>query len=328
MSTLKFRFVFNRKTGANTSGRGGTKGADNFARLVVQDVAFTYSEALYDKLRRDIAQRMTTDIDRELQHMAGLFMKNVIGIGGRNRGPNGTMTAVAPKAAGFTQSLAAATNNFGGWARRSAAYLRWRHRRDWKSRSERHKSDRGIDPPWFRRNKPSVLDKMRSAGTWTSAYGGFSVSVKRWEQFKLSDPAVRGYDGTRLAGTKGGHTRVGVGTIRVQAMRRITPEMLPASDGGALNNFGSRPQGSGLLSLLGSDVANRLGGDPKHVPFRPTIQPFLGFFLSRQLPNAVLKRLEQGFDAKLLNDGTGSAGRREGAKATAAKRAGGIIPHF
>jgi hypothetical protein len=39
----------------------------------------------------------------------------------------------------------------------------------------------------------------------------------------------------------------------------------------------------------------RLGGNPHTVPFRPTIQPFLGYFLTRAMPNAVFKRIEQGF---------------------------------
>lgn len=330
MSTIRLRFVFNRMTGKNSIEPGGSKGVENFSRYLVREIAFGYSDGLYNKLKQDIGSRMKADIQRELNHMSRMFMGSVIGIAGLNRGPTGRMTSVAPKAEGFSQSLSVSPNMFGGWTRRSSKYLRWRQRKDWKSKTERHKSDRGIDPPWFRRNSPSVLDKMKSAGTWTGAYGGFAVGINRHTSFSTSDPAARAYDGARIPGTRGGVGKVGVATIRVDAMSRITPDMLPALAGGGLGDFGANPRRSGLLSKLGSDVANRLGGDPQgnRVPFRPTIQPFLGFFLTRQVPNAVLKRITQGVDGKLLRDGTGSAGKAFGARRTAMLRDAGVIPKF
>jgi hypothetical protein len=93
-------------------------------------------------------------------------------------------------------------------------------------------------------------------------------------------------------------TKIAIATIRVQAMTRITPGMLPALGGGGLGDFGSNARGSGLLAMLGERVAWRLGGNPQTVPFRPTIQPFLGYFLTRAMPNAVFKRIEQGFQGQ------------------------------
>ena len=75
-----------------------------------------------------------------------------------------------------------------------------------------------------------------------------------------------------------------------------------------MGSYGANPRRSGLLALLGPQTAWRLGGNPRTVPFRPTVQPFLAYFLTRQLPNAVFKRIEQGLAGR-LNDSTGSAGR-------------------
>lgn len=318
MSNLRIRFVFNHHTKTSSVGKGGSKGVENFSRYIVRQVAFAYSDGLYKKLQRDISRRIKGDIDKELAHMAKLFMSNVVGISGYNRGPTGNMTSLAPKTPGFTQSVSSATNIFGGWAKRSPKYLRWRGRNDYSS---------GGNPSWFRRNSPSVLDKLRAAGTWTGAYGGFVVGVHRHTTFNYNDTGARAFDNARLGGTKGGAGKVGVATIRVDAMSRITPAMLPAVGGGALNDFGANPRRSGLLLKLGQGVANRLGGDPQgnRVPFRPTIQPFLGFFLTRQLPNAVLGRVTQGLDGR-LRENIGSAGTVDGAGKLAALRAAGRIP--
>ncbi|WP_037500737.1 hypothetical protein [Sphingomonas jaspsi] len=297
MSSFRLRFRFNQQSKASTKGLGGTRGGDNFSRVIVEDVAFSYSEGLFKKLKADIGGRIHGDVDKELAHMARMFMSGVVGIAGRNRGATGILTAKSPKADMFNESLYVPVRSVAGtWPRRSPDYLKWRKRRE-----------DGGDPSWFHR-KGNVLAKLASAKTWTSAYGGITVTVKRHTSFGPSDPAARGFN-TRLGGTRGGNARVGVATIRVDAMGGITPAMLPATGGGALGDFGANPRSNGLLDKLGDDIAYRLGGDPLRVPFRPTVQPFLAFFLTRQLPNAVFKRIEQGLDGKLLNDNTGSAGR-------------------
>jgi hypothetical protein len=226
------------------------------------------------------------------------------------------MTSKAPAAAGFKGSLYEPVRGVvGDWKARSEPYMAWRAKRG-----------EGKPAPWFRRNFPSVLDRLNSTATWTTAFGGISVTLKRTTSIGPRDPLARGF-GTRLKGLTKGNARVGVATIRVEAMRRITTSMLPALGGAPLGSFGSNPQASGLLSLLGDDIANRLGGNPNTVPFRPTIQPFLGFFLTRQLPNAVFKRIQQGVGGR-LHDGTGSGGRTVGKAGTERLRAAGVIPKF
>jgi hypothetical protein len=296
------RFVFNRRAGGKVQElQGGSNRAENFSRVIYREAAFRFSEGLYTKLKTDISARIHSDIDRELDHMAHMFMYGVVGTPGRNRGPKGNLTTVAPTAEAMRHlSLNVPVKSLTGeWARRSPDYLR----------------SRGEDQRWFQRHNPSIVERMRSAKTWTTAYGGIAVTIKKHETFKPGDPAAAPHlaGPGLLKGTRGGNARIGVATIQVEAMKRITTEMLPAlAQQGKLNDYGSDPRGVGLLSLLGEQLAWRFGGNPATVPFRPTVQPFLSFFLKRQLPNAVLKRLEQGLQGR-LTDGVGSAGRAQGA---------------
>lgn len=295
MSTLRFRFSFNQRSKKLDYGPGGTRGAENFSRVLVRDVAFTYSERMWELLKSQVSSRMHADIDRELDHMAKMFMLGVVGIAGRNRGPSGQLTTVAPQSEGMAGvrpfSHIPVRSLTGDWTRRSPFYLR----------------DRGGDQAWFRRHG-GVLDKLSSAKTWTNAFGGVTVSMNKHTSMDANDPAAKAH--TPMRGTYAGQELFGVATIRVDAMRHITPAMLPAVGGGGMGQFGSNPRGSGLLALLGERAAWRLGGNPVTVPFRPTIQPFLGYFLTRQMPNAVMKRIEQGLaSSRWQHETANSAGR-------------------
>lgn len=281
MSSFRIRFKFNQQAGGKaTFGPGGTRGFENFSRVLVQDVTFSVGNNMFDLIKRTIEERMRGDIQRELSHTAAMFMSNVVGIAGRNRGPSGTLSTVAPESEamrGFPQLNGVFTRSLTGeWPRREPSYMA---------------SRRWAGDAWFQRTG-TVLGALRSAKTWTGAFGGISVSVSRHTDLERKDAGSAKLIQT---GYGGGDERLAICTIRVQAMNRITPSMLPALGGGGLGEYGSNPRSSGLLSLLGERAAWRLGGNPNNVPFRPTIQPFLGYFLTRQLPNAVFKRIEQGF---------------------------------
>jgi hypothetical protein len=318
MSTLRIRFSFNQQTGQYGRGAGGTKGADNFARVIINEVAIRASEGLWKKLQGDIRRRLHDDVTREVNHLARLLMVNVIGIPGRNLGPRGNIDAAAPASSGFSaRDLSVPTRNLvGDWARRSPGYL--------KSRGG------SSNAPWFQNGErgPSPLGTLGRGSTWTAAFGPISVSVKKLSTYAPNDAALKSIP-VRLGGTKGGSTRVVVATVRVAAMNRITTDQLASTGaGGALKAIGASPQSSGLLSKLGPSIAWRLGGNPARVPFRPTIHPFLSFFITRSLPNAVFKRMEQGLLGKGLSDGTGSGGRAVGAAKTQQLRASGVLPKF
>jgi hypothetical protein len=281
MSSFRIRFRFNHLKGGSTTSELRPRGFENFARVIVEDFAVSYGDKMFDLLKRTVQERMQADIERELDHMAQLFMTHVIGIAGRNRGPTGTLSTVAPESDAmkgmpglngtFVRSLT------GDWPRREPSYMQ---ARKWAGDA------------WFQRTG-AVLGGLRSPKAWTGAFGGITVSVNRHTSLNRKD-----LGSTKLVATnysRNTDTKIAIATIRVQAMTRITPGMLPALGGGGLGDFGSNPRGSGLLAMLGERAAWRLGGNPQTVPFRPTIQPFIGYFLTRAMPNAVFKRIEQGF---------------------------------
>lgn len=270
MTTVKLRFVINR----NAKGQfAGKQAIDRIPRALTTQIAFEYADRTFNVLRREVEARVESDIQRELAKTSQLLFKHVIGLAGRNLGPTGTLKTVAPQAEGFK-----APTQFGlrtTWARRSPRYMKRRA---------------GFGNAWFRRHHPSPLDRLRDPGFWTASFGDIKVTLKK------TGTTNRGTSIPMLGNSYATGKKIGVGTLRVEAMSKITPEMLPALGGSPINDYGAKPRSSGLLSMLGSDIANRLGGNPapNRVPFRPTIQPFLGFFLTRQMPNAVMRRIEQG----------------------------------
>jgi hypothetical protein len=297
MSTLRIRFTFNQQKGTRFVGQGGTKKFENFSRVLVQQLAFEYSDEYYDLLKTHIESQVKVDIQRELDNMARLFMLHVVGIAGRNRGPTGTLKTVSPKAglmAGIP-TQASLKSLAGDWPRRSPDYINWRLRH-------------GGTDEWFHR-QGHVLSALGSSKTWSAAFGGIAVSLSRHTK-----NSIRNLNLIQHNLPVGKKERTGIATLRVVAMNHITPGMLPALGGAGLGDYGSSPRKSGLLKMLGDPIAWRLGGNPITVPFRPTIQPFLGFFLTRAMPNAVARRIEQGFQKgrwtrKGVNENAGSAGR-------------------
>jgi hypothetical protein len=299
MSTLRIRFRFNQQSGKASVEPGG-KHFGNFSRVLVQQVAVQYGSRTLGLIRDHIESQIQTDVQRELDNMARLLMSHVVGVSGRNSGPTGALGTVAPESEEM-RDLGLQVKNVSlrglvrdGWTPRSPYYLKWRSRHDGNT-------------AWFRRHSPGRLDALRSGQTWSAAFGGIAVTVLKHTDLNQGEQS---FNMLKLPYGNPG-TRIGIATIRVAAMSRITPEMLPALAGGSLGNFGSNPQHAGLLSMLGDPIAWRLGGDPIRVPFRPTIQPFLGFFLTRALPNAVARRIEQGFSQSRWRwEDIGSAGRR------------------
>lgn len=292
MSSLRIRFKFNQQTGGKaTFGRGGTRGVDNFARVIVEEAAFQHGERVFELVKTQIISRLRNDVERELRHMAAMFMGSVVGAPARMRGPSGTLSTVAPVSdamSGYPQMSGYPVKGLvPSWTPRSSFYLAANR-----------------NNPWFQRDG-AVLSALANPKAWTTAFGPISVSVFRHRQLS----AAQGGKLKTVGHSFNFKEKISVAKIRVEALARITPDMLPAAGGGSLNDYGPNPRGNGLLSMLGERVAWRLGGNPLTVPFRPTVQPFLGYFLTRQMPNAVFKRIEQGFQNQRWSRVDGGAGR-------------------
>lgn len=260
---------------------------------MIESLAFNYADGMYEKLKNRLEQQLRKDVENEVQQMAWMYSRFIIGLGGRMRGPIGNITSRAPGGPGM--NLRSAT---GEWARRSRKYLQYK-------RNHFPKHDR-----WFEYG--GKLQKgISKKSTWLAAFGPVRVKLTRNKNFNAKDPAFAGSYAKRLdAGRNYGHLKVGVGKVEVFALRDVTPAMLPALISGRPTDIGSSDgRLTGLTDLIydvDPELGYRIAGRQDRVPYRPTLEPFLAFALTRSIPYAVQQRIVRGLNARLL---PGDAGR-------------------
>jgi hypothetical protein len=136
--------------------------------------------------------------------------------------------------------------------------------------------------------------KSMRADVWETIFGPISVRFFRARQLTPQD-AMAGINAGRQKRMK-----VQIGSIHVRALGRITPQMLPGYTSGTIR---ASTQGNasliGLISAYDRELGYRMGVMRNGV-YRPTIEPFLGFFLTRALPHAVMTRLSKGNYGSIL----------------------------
>lgn len=295
-ATIRFRFTFNR---AGATG-GSSAQISRAVNGVIEDIALKYAEGTFRTVKADIQSRVMRDIDTEISWMAGRMRTALIGISGSKTGPNGSTTmahevAASSRAAGIKGAHSASDGI--RWPRRSQQYLEWKRSHYGHTR-------------WFL-NKGSVLGgSLGKKSTWVSAYGPVQVRVTRGAGLGSSVigsgralssrqryQSRRGY--TRYKDAENSNFRTSVCRIEVGALGKITPQMLPGLASGAMGIYHPDGRKSGLLGMLPTEIAYRLGGDNTSVPYRHTVEPFLTFFLTRAVPNALFLRMEQGLKTRL-----------------------------
>ena len=147
-----------------------------------------------------------------------------------------------------------------------------------------------------------MKSQMMSGQNWIKMFGPISVQVKRQRSYSASDTAsanarrdiMTNLNRKPLALPGGDVVRLGVARIEVRALGRITP--------GSLSRPSKKSHMIGLVMKHDEELAHRLAG---RGPYRPTLEPFLEFVLTRAVPGAVLKRIELGLEKR----GKQSAGR-------------------
>jgi hypothetical protein len=275
------RFVFNR--GNSTLERKRSPGA--VSRFVAQDVAMNIADENWIEIRDRVVKQVSRDVTREMGHLAQEFLRLIVGISGNNEGPRGRLMTQAEPAFGdhgFTSY-----NLHIAWDERSRRYLRR------KRRAKGHQR-------WFEYDR--VLARtMGKASTWFGAFGPVEVQVTRksMSQFEAQQRGI----GDRFDVGSGARARVQIGTIRVFAMRSITPQMLPALATGDIDDMAPDGATTGLVGRFLHDVAVRLAPNRRFVPYRHAVEPFLGFFLTRAIPNAVMRRLQETLHADIGRSG-------------------------
>jgi hypothetical protein len=285
-SAVILRFVWGTPTF-----KGRQRSGDTY-RYMVQKVAFSYAEGQYEFMKKELAFGVEADVRRELVNLASLYRRHIIGANGNQGTPAGIISSAIGGAK--PMSLASALP---AWAPRNAEYLRtkrnatggnkWFDNRGWKRGGHRKG---GI----FISNKsgPSdvgLLFQESRADTWETMFGPIRITFEKSAGLTAADAT----SAVKLQSTK---AEVKVGTIRVFALGKIMPDMLPVLRTG--NMMASDEGNDGLMNLVKAydpRLAYRLGQRSSITKrYRPTLEPFLGFFLTRSIPAAVGRRIEQG----------------------------------
>jgi hypothetical protein len=136
-------------------------------------------------------------------------------------------------------------------------------------------------------------DEMKNDASWYSFFGPLRIRLVREK-----DKVLR----------RDGSGHFAVGRIEVRAFGNLTPSMLPAlSTGNPRDIEAGDGRSNGLINLVhrkNPKIGHHLaGGRSRNVPYRPTVEPFLSFVLTRSVPTAVFSQLRR------ATDGVGSAGR-------------------
>ncbi|MGN6820265.1 MAG: hypothetical protein ACTHJR_16500 [Sphingomonas sp.] len=259
---------------------------NNFAQAIVEDFAFRYADESYDEVVNKIQAQIKTDIQKELNYVAASFRRYIVGASGSSSGPGGTLGFQLGTELFDDMPIKAPLPE---WAPRSAKYL------SYKKRTVGHTR-------WFEYS--GYTSRKMNGQNWQTMFGPIKVSFRKANH--VERPGATQF---RVEGQQG-HMKVQVGTLRVEALTEITPAMLPALRTGDPMTPISATGNDALMGLvkrsdpeLGYRLAKR-SGQSTGMRYRPTLEPFLAFFLTRSVPNAVYERLQKG-----LTSARGSAGR-------------------
>lgn len=266
----------------------------NTARAILERVTLQYVEGSYDEFRKTVQAQLAADVRLELENMAGLFRKHIIGFSGRRSSPSGTLSTVTKGEGAPSQTIA---SGLPPWAPRNAQYLtskrqavghiRWFDNTGWNSstpdmRYARVSAKVGEGP-----DSPGLLKSFMTRDSWETLFGPVSVQFLRARKLEPSDSVANITGGKK-------NMKVQIGSIYVRAIGKIEPSMLPGYTSGIIKaNAGGNPRLMNVIADTDPRLAYRLGTMRNGI-YRPTLEPFLGFFLTKAIPFVVARRLSKG----------------------------------
>lgn len=241
----------------------------------------------FDKAKAQIKATIQADVRAELVHLMKLYRKFVIGRGDSVTKPTGVLTTATKGSYAPSEPL-----NLPRWAPRGAKYLR-------------HKTWNRKNRGWFAYDgyMKGAFTPLRDQWSGVNNSGGGGVFATRGSdetKFEtlfgpVSVEVIRnnsgwGIDTSASIGPTGQHVKRQMATIRVRALGDLSLSMLKTGSG----------YNAGLMGLVARQdlgLSYRLGNAWK---YRPSLEPFLAFFLERSIGQAVTERLRRGSLTKTL----------------------------
>ena len=238
-----------------------------------------YAEDSWNEAKDTLRVRIEEDVRAELVNLSRMFRQFIIGAPGSRTAPGGTLTTLAK---GDQRPQVSLSSMLPAWTPRSDQYME-------------RKRDEGIGIGWFDNTGwisssgyPDSPGFLRQ--TFAGSNGGMRRGSDVWEDIfgPVKVRIVRQNNATPEMDLRTGKksVRMQVARISVAAMGRVDNSMLNAYRS---NN----PRLTAVLNDYDPRLAVRLGVMRNGV-YRPTLEPFLDFFLTRALPHTVNERIRKG----------------------------------
>jgi hypothetical protein len=266
-----------------------------FARMIVDNVAYNVATYSAQQAHRTLAKSVRSVVDRELDRMA-MTIGNSISITEKARGPQGKMS-VAEGLSDTARKRGWASSSY-NWSRRSTR-IRWAPR---DKNYVKWKASRGFTRDWWKKSG-KLSQYLSQRTTYTQSFGPVRVVFDRPKNQNKARERVGANPRITASGLTGPITReYEVGKLRVMAMGNLTPADLPSlrtenpSDAKPTNGAGAArwlkdtEEGGARDKLMRFPFWKGKGKSPER---RFVLEPFLSFYLTRAIPNAVWRRIEQ-----------------------------------
>ena len=268
---------------------GGSRGAVKseieaatlkLSNLIMNNVAFFMAEKQEKALTQNLQRTFATIVQKELARMGRQIKQFAVGIadksiltsrGYTNIGGSLSITGVVSEAMQAFAGPVSLVSGTGPWPARSPKYLK-----------ERRKA--GTGTKWFKQTG-ALGTYLANPNTYLNAYGPVSVKFTRDSHSPLNTSKVN--VSTIRTGLPGRRTRkIGIGTVEVSALSRITSDML--GDPGQKQPSAWK---TGLFNYLDPKMESKLLNTEDR--YRPFLEHFLSYYLTRSIPNAVFRRIEE-----------------------------------
>lgn len=286
MADINYVVKFNLNFNASGPSRGGQTASitkeqtvlNNTMNYIINDIAFYAARKQQTEIRQNLEQKFDSIVRSELANMGRKIATMAVGISPSAQGPLGLLELDGAKSSSLAKTTNLGSINLraytGPWVARNRDYLARKRRKYGHTK-------------WFQ-NTGELKGQIRKPSLYTSSFGPIRVKFEAAQIPSGSTSVARVSQLVSTRGRPSGH--ISVGKVQVSVLGRITQGML--ADPNA-RSYDSRY--TGLFDMLPEDVGLKLGG---RTAFRSVIEPFLSFYLTRQIPNTVFRTLEESTRAR------------------------------
>lgn len=295
--TINFRFTGNAQTGKASRETSVNRSRDSRGRFtklqdmmntIVEDVALNTADRTFRNAKKALEEGVEQIVMREISQMAKMIGRFSVQPAG-SFGPKGMVTSTQQTISQQARSLWGNRNvlwyelsqSDAAWGSRTKKYLNW-------------KRENGYPQDWWK-----MTGALRKALSKESLYRDLGpVKVTFLKTGNTLTNKVKQTSSGRKGSVSATYS---VGQLNVQAMGRISPDMLPALMdrlGNGVND--ATPHGSSFIPSLFTSLDKKTRGKLLRfgeTGYRPVIEPFIAYYLTRAIPNAVFNRTE-----KLISD--------------------------